>query len=239
MAQYFYHGFNAQFSIFVLLIAVSVIAAAYLMGYWSVRIAPRKTRRNSEEKPADMPRYNRAKARSLNKLYARKIRRLQYDNTAIIVLKSTTFDNLIGIIGGGVFTWAFAHEHIDGMIQWFINHLSANDSAIWGDILAYASLCFLFAFVAEIAKFVCRVGQNHKARAFAEAFMAESVRPVFGERRSLGFMARLVGYVVRKEAEEKAAKANAAIEQQKAKIAERENNVVQMLPGSDRAVRTS
>lgn len=228
----FKHSFTPQFSVVLLLVVISVIAAAYLIGYWSVRIAPRRSRKTNGERPEGMPRYNRAKARGLTKSYSRITRRMQYENTAVIVLRSTSFDNIVGVIGSAIVTCMFFNEHFVGLTQWFINHLSANDDAAWGLILAYCALCALFAVVAEVVKFFCRVGQAHKARSFADAFIAEKVRPIFGERRSVAFFAKLIAFVVREDAKEKKAKAEAMIAEQKEKMANRDN-VIHLLPESD------
>ncbi len=209
MANNYYHAFTAHFSFVVLLIFMAVVVAAYFIGRKSVRLVPRKSIKRKTADIANVPKYDKAKARTLTKMYKKAASRAEYDNTAVIRFHSNTFDVMVAIIGAIVFCWAFISEHYVGLVQWCINHLTASDSAAWGDITAVMIVSMISCVVFGITYAIVRFGQIHQARVYANEFVAEKVRPIFNERRSLSYFVTAIVFCIKEEIKERQAKAEA------------------------------
>ena len=208
MANNYYHAFTAHFSFVVLLIFMAVVVAAYLIGRKSVRLVPRKSIRKTAD-IANVPKYDKAKARTLTKMYKKAASRAEYDNTAVIRFRSNTFDVMVALVGTILFCWAFLSEHYVGLVQWCINHLAASDSAAWGDITALIIVAVITQVVFGITYAIVRLGQIHQAKVYANEFVAEKVRPIFNERRSLSYFVTAIVFCIKEEIKERQAKAEA------------------------------
>ncbi len=220
MANSWYHAFDVQFSWEVVVIAIAVLAAAYLVGRKSVHILPLKKRKgsvNNTALPEDAPRRIKEKVAQAKKVTMGAYRKSKLRRCdSIIMLHSATFDRVIAAIAAVVFMVVFAKEHWHGLVQFLINGLSANDAAIWGDIIAAECVGVLGVAYAYLAYGLVRVGQIHTAAALGERYLARGVSPLFRERESIDFVVRLFVWAVGSEIAEKkaAAKEKAAAKAQ-------------------------
>lgn len=204
-ANLYQRAFDAQFSFVVLIVLAVVVVATYFIGRKSVKLVPRRaSKRRTANYPANAPRYYKTKARLLAKTYKDFDR--GFDNTAIICLRSSTFDTIVAAFGAAIFIWVFVEEHFLGLVQWCINNLTAHDSAAWGDITAVSIVLVLMTAVAALLFAIVRLGQIHQARALADKFVKERVRPIFNERRSFGFYVNAALYCINEDIKERQAK---------------------------------
>ncbi len=205
MANNYYRAFSAQFSFVLLVVFIVIVVVSYFIGRKSVKLVPRRTpKRSTANYPANAPRYYKTKARLLAKAYRDFDH--GYNNTAVISLRSSTFDTLVSAIGAALFTWVLVEEHFLGLVQWCINHLTAHDSVAWGDIAAVSIVMVLMAAVAALLFAIVRLGQIHQARTFANKFIKERVRPIFDERRSFGFYVNAALYCINEDMKERQTK---------------------------------
>jgi hypothetical protein len=206
MANYWYHEFSVRFSWEVAVIAIAVLAAAYLIGRKSVHVLPRKGSVNTALSE-DAPRRIKGKVAQAKKMIARSYRKAARKGDSVIMFRSATFDRVVAAIAAIVFVVVFAKEHWTGLVQFFINGLSASDSAVWGYILAMDCVIALGAAYAYLSYIVVRAGQVHTAVVLGEKYLARGVSPLFGERKTIAFIARLFAWAVGSEIAEKKAAA--------------------------------
>ena len=207
MANNYYHAFDAKFSFVVLFTLLAMFAVAYIIGRLSVRLVPRKTPKKKVTLPEDAPKYEKTKARTLAKMYKKAGDKAEYESTAVIMFRSNAFDVFVAAIGVILFDIVFISEHYDGLVQWCINHLTSSDSAAWGDIVALMAITFISFIICGIVYVIVRLGEFHKANYYAKEFIAEKVRPVFNEHRSIVYFINMFIYCVKEDAKEKRAKA--------------------------------
>ena len=216
MANSWYHAFHAQFSWEVVVIAIAVLAAAYLIGRKSVHIVPMRKRKSSangaQTLPENAPRYIKAKVAQAKKVtmgtYRKAARKSELRRCdSVIMFHSATFDRVIAAIAAIVFVAVFAKEHWTGLVQFWINSLSASNSAAWGDIIAANCVGVLGMAYAYLAYGLVRVGQIHTAAVLGERYLTRGVAPLFGERRSIAFFASAFAWAVDSEIAEKKAAA--------------------------------
>ena len=205
MANYWYHEFSVRFSWEVVVIAIAVLVAAYLIGRKSVHVLPRKSSANGAQTlPEDAPRRIKAKVASAKKMIASS-RKAARKGDSVIMFRSATFDRVVAAIAAIVFVAVFAKEHWTGLVQFFINGLSASDSAVWGYILAMDCVIALGAAYAYLSYIVVRAGQVHAAVVLGKKYLTRGVSPLFGERKSVAFIACLFAWAVGSEIAEKKA----------------------------------
>lgn len=210
MATSWYHEFTAQMSWEVMAVGVILLALAYLIGRKSVQyVSVRKARKIKGEfvAPKSAPQYVAGKeCIALGKIDCRKVR--YYDlkaNSTVMVLHSSTFDNVIAGFFAGIFAYVFANAHINGMIQWFINHLGANESAAWGDICAFMAIGLLFGVFYAIIFCLVRVGQIHTIVEKSEDYIAAGYAPMFFEKESVGYAVELIAWLYKRKRQKKQA----------------------------------
>ena len=186
MANSWYHAFHAQFSWEVAVIAIAVLAAVYLIGRKSVHIVPMRKRKSSangaQTLPENAPRYIKAKVAQAKKVtmgaYRKAARKSELRRCdSVIMFHSATFDRVIAAIAAIVFVAVFAKEHWTGLVQFWINSLSANGSAAWGDIIAANCVGVLGMAYAYLAYGLVRVGQIHTAAVLGERYLTRGVAP--------------------------------------------------------------
>ena len=218
MASSWYHAFEAQMSWEVVGVVVALLALAYLIGRKAVQFVTIKKAceiQGDFVAPKNAPQYEPAKEEEvmnrIDKKYQKIIqRRVLKANSTVMVLHSTTFDNVISGAFAAIFIYVFATEHLFGLIQFFINHLAANEGAAWGDICAFGTLSVLFACFYGLVYHLVRLGQVHTVTAKSESYLDEGFRPMFFEKESIGYAIRLVAWCIeRKRAKKQAAKAKA------------------------------
>lgn len=201
MASNWYHSFEAQMSWEVVGVVIVLMALAYLIGrksvqYVSVRVAEKMMTEYKPPKAA--PHYEAVKQEAaIAKVDNGKVK---FDglkaNSTVMVLRSSTFDNAIATAFASIFAYVFASAHINGMIQFFINHLSENDSAAWGDILACVALAALAAGFFALVRGLLRIGQVHTVVAKSEDYLAAGYRPVFFEKESVGYIVATIAWLL-------------------------------------------
>lgn len=219
MASNWYHSFEAQMSWEVVGVVIVLMALAYLIGRKSIQyVSVKKARKIKGEyvAPKSAPQYEAGKENGVDRrIEGRALevasRKELKPNSTVMVLHSTTFDNAIAVVFASIFAYVFASAHIDGMIQWFINHLGANDSAAWGDICAYMAIGLLFgAFYAIIFRLV-RAGQIHTVVEKSEDYLATGYAPLYFEKESVGYGVQLIVWLYKRRQQKKeAAKARHA-----------------------------
>lgn len=218
MASSWYHAFEAHMSWEVVGVVIALLALAYLIGRKAVQyVTVRKACeiRGDFVAPKRAPQYEPTKEneveRRINGKYEKIVgRRTLKENSTVIVLHSSTFDNLIAGTFAFVFIYVFAKEHLFGLIQFFINHLAANDGAAWGDIFAFGTLSVLFAAFYGLVYHIVKIGQIHTAAMKSESYLSEGYMPLFFEKESFGYAVRLVVWCIeRKHQKKQAAKAKA------------------------------
>ena len=148
MASNWYHSFEAQMSWEVVGVVIVLMALAYLIGRKSIQyVSVKKACKIKGEfvAPKSAPQYEAGKENGVDRRIKDRVlkvasRKELKANSTVMVLHSTTFDNAIAAVFASIFAYVFANAHINGMIQWFINHLGANESAAWGDICAFMAI---------------------------------------------------------------------------------------------------
>lgn len=219
MASNWYHSFVAQMSWEVVGVVIVLMALAYLIGRKSIQyvsvdkadeikgefVAPKSAPQYEAEKEDEVDR--RIEDRAPEDASRKELK----DNSTVMVLHSTTFDNAIAAVFASIFAYVFANAHIDGMTQWFINHLGANESAAWGVICAFMAIGLLFgAFYAIIFRLV-RAGQIHTVVEKSEDYLAIGYTPLYFEKESVGYYVQLIVWLYeRKQQKRKAARARHA-----------------------------
>ena len=218
MASSWYHAFEAQMSWEVVGLVIALLALAYLIGRKAVQYVTVKKAREIKGEfvaPQKAPHYNPAKEIEVERRIRDKhekiaSRRMLKENSTVMVLHSSTFDNVIAGTFAFIFIYVFAKEHLFGLIQFFINHLGANDGAAWGDIFAFGTLGVLFAAFYGVVYHVVRVGQMHTVAMKSESYLNAGYMPLFFEKESLGYVIKLVAWCIeRKHQKKQAAKAKA------------------------------
>ncbi len=204
MASNWYHEFQVQMSWEVVTAVTILLALAYLIGrksiqYVSARVAEEMMTKYKPPKAA--PHYEAAKAEAaIAKVDNGKVK---FDglkaNSTVMVFRSSTFDNAIAAVFASIFACVFASAHINGMIQFFINHLSRNDGAVWGDILAYVALVALTAGFFALVRGLLRIGQVHTVVAKSEGYLAAGYRPAFFEKESVGYIIATIAWLLKRE----------------------------------------
>lgn len=219
MASNWYHSFEAQMSWEVVGVVIVLMALAYLIGRKSIQyVSVKKACKIKGEfvAPKSAPQYEAGKENGVDRRIkdrALKVasRKELKTNRTVMVLHSTTFDNAIAAVFASIFAYVFANAHINGMIQWFINHLGANESAAWGDIFAFAAIGFITAGFFAIVRGLIRAGQVHTVVEKSEDYLAAGYAPMFFEKESVGYAVKLIVWLYeRKQQKRKAAKARRA-----------------------------
>lgn len=218
MASSWYHQFEAQMSWKVIVLAITLLALAYLIGRKAVQYVTVKKACEIEGEfvvPKKAPRYDPAKKIEVGRRIRDKheeiaSRRMLKENSTVMVLHSSTFDNVIAGTFAIVFVRVFAKEHLFGLVQFFINHLGANDGAAWGGILAFDALGVLLVAFYRVVYYVVRVGQVHAVAMKSESYLDAGYMPLFFEKESLGYIVKLIAWrIKRKHQKKQAAKAKA------------------------------
>lgn len=219
MASNWYHEFTAQMSWEVMAVCVILLALAYLIGRKSVQyVSVKKACKIKGEfvAPKSAPQYEAGKENEVDRRIRGRVlkvasRKELKTNSTVMVLHSTTFDNAIAAVFASIFAYVFADAHINGMIQWFINHLGANESAAWGDICAFMAIGLLFGVFYAIIFRLVRAGQIHTVVEKSEDYLATGYIPMFFEKESVGYAVKLIVWLYeRKQQKRKAAKARHA-----------------------------
>lgn len=232
MANSWYHAFEVQMSWEVVGLVITLLALAYLIGRKAIQYVTVKKAceiKGEFVAPKKAPHYDPAKEikvrrRIRDKHEAIASRRMLRENSTVMVLHSSTFDNVIAGTFAFIFIYVFAKEHFFGLVQFFINHLGANDSATWGDIFAFGTLGVLFAAFYEVVYCVVRVGQMHTVAMKSESYLNAGYMPLFFEKESLGYSIKLVAwYIERKRQKKQAAEAKAEAE------AAKKSNIINFL----------
>ncbi len=202
MASSWYHAFEAQMSWEVVGVVVALLALAYLIGRKAVQFVTVKKAceiKGDFVAPKKAPHYEPVKedevARRIDKKYEKVAgRRVLKPNSTVMVIHSSTFDNVIACVFAAIFIYVFATEHLFGLIQFFINHLGANDGAAWGDILAFGTLSVLFACFYGLVYHLVRLGQVHTVAMKSENYLDSGFKPMFFEKESVGYIVKLVAW---------------------------------------------
>jgi len=219
MASNWYHSFEAQMSWEVVGVVIVLMALAYLIGRKSIQyVSVKKACKIKGEfvAPKSAPQYEAGKENGVDRRIKDRVlkvasRKELKANSTVMVLHSTTFDNAIAAVFASIFAYVFANAHINGMIQWFINHLGANESAAWGDICAFMAIGLLFSVFYAIIFRLVRAGQIHTVVEKSEDYLAAGYAPLYFEKESVGYGVQLIVWLYRRKQQKKeAAKARRA-----------------------------
>lgn len=161
MAREYWHSFVPSFSVLVVVVSIVLAIVAFYTGWRSVTVRPRKVNKDDKDIFPDRPKFKSSKVTAVKDVFTRSELRKADLCDSVIYFCSKTIDFIWALLGGVAFAITFGHEHWDGMVQWWINHLAGNDGAAWGDIMAYVTLVVisssfgcLFYVIREYAQYM-------------------------------------------------------------------------------------
>ena len=194
-------GFRPEFSFVVLGVALGLAALAFIVGFLSVRLVPRKRATRSEQylKGAIPP--SKRKVESLREEYHRRIenRPSLRRNSVVITMTSNAFSFMLACVMAVVFASVFCKEHYAGLAQLFINTLADNDDAVWGDFITLFVLAIIAGVYGFGLLFLISLGENTRARMLAEQFLKDKFVPFFAQDRSVFYIAYLLFYAIKSD----------------------------------------
>lgn len=207
MASQYWHEFLPSFSGVVVVVSFILAIVAYISGVRSVKVRPRRVGNGNSTKYPDRPRFHSTKAAAVRENFSRGFMRKKELADSVICFCSKTRDAIWSLAAGVVFASVFAHEHWHGMVQWFINHLTSNEGAAWGDIMAYFVLIFLGAGVACCFWLIRDIGQWVRASRLTETYLYKlNKRPIIVEAPTLNYYYEVFKWAVKTSIEERQAK---------------------------------
>ena len=209
MASYYWHEFIPSFSGVLLVTVVALVVIAFVTGYRSVKVRPRRVG-GAKANPEAAPRFKSRKVALVRENFKRSLARRKKLADSVIVFRSATVDTLWALGAGIVFVLVFINEHWCGLVQFWINHLAADEGVAWGDIMAFVTAAVLGGAVSSMFYAVAAYGQwLHASKLVGKYLYKLNVRPIIKENPSLVFIARVLVWAIREElAERKAAKSN-------------------------------
>ena len=202
MAEKWYNDeFTPHFSGAVLVFLVALLVFAYFSGKRSVRVRPR---RKGLRRHDDQPRLNATKVQKYRTDYARGLSRNRTVADSVIVFCSKTRDYLWSTVAAFAFLHCFCANHWNGLVQWVINGLAAQEAAIWGDLLALMVVSMLSTGVGCAFYFLRHLGEWVQAHRLVENYLYKlHKRPIMVETPNLLFILKALVWVIKEERETK------------------------------------
>lgn len=206
MAKFYWHEFIPSFSGVVLVTLIALVIIAFVTGYRSVKVRPRRV--GGAKADPEAPKFKSRKVAQVRDNFKRSLMRRKDIADSAIVFRSATMDALWALVAGVVFTTVFVNEHWYGLVQFFINNLASNEGAAWGDIMAFISVAVLGGAVSCVFCVISEYAQWLHAAKITERYLYQlNVRPIIKENPHIIFIAQVLIWAIRKDIEENKAQA--------------------------------
>ena len=205
MAKFYWHEFIPSFSGVVLVTLIALVIIAFVTGYRSVKVRPRRV--GGAKADPEAPKFKSRKVAQVRDNFKRSLMRRKDIADSAIVFRSATMDALWALVAGVVFTTVFVNEHWYGLVQFFINNLASNEGAAWGDIEAFIVVAVLGGAVSCVFYVISEYAQWLHATKMTERYLYQlNVRPIIKEKPHIIFIAKVLIWAIRKSIEEEAEK---------------------------------
>lgn len=217
MAKFYWHDFIPSFSGVVLVTFIALIVTAFVTGYRSVRVRPRKV--GGTKLDPEAPRFKSRKAALVRENFKRGLARKKDLADSVIVFRSVTMDVIWALGAGVVFVSVLVNEHWYGIVQFWINDLAANEDAAWGDIMAFMTVAILGGLVTSVFCAVSEYGQWLHASKLVERYLYKlNVRPIIKETPHVIFIAQALVWAIKTMIEERRIKRRIAAIEKRSRI---------------------
>ena len=201
-----YHDFIPNyFSLEVLITFIALVAAAIIIGYRSVRVRARSTRKNVwrsilEETDSlaiaalcsqlieKEPKFKSAKAKRVRKDFSYSYQAKRRGDS-VIVFTSETTDTLEAVVAGIVFEMVLFFAYFDGLTQLLINGQGKYESNFYSAFTAALIISGIAVCVAVGFYYLRSAAENLRAGRIVASYIANhNVVPALHEKRTIKFV---------------------------------------------------